>query len=528
LLCALGCKSRDKKSDAVAGTGPRVVSCTEQGCPPPADGAPTNGGTLRVWVEAEPPTLCDLVEHDAWSRWIVENQIVETLLEQDPGTGAIAPRLATTIKEETVPGGRRLTLELRSGVEFHDGHPFTSADVVFTLELARDPKVGADQRAELEAVRKISAPDARTVVIELSKPAPFIKQTLAHLTILPRHLFQDHTADLRKAPAARAPVGTGPFRFGAWDSGREITIERNDKYWGDKAHFDRVAFRIVRDRSVAQELYRRGELDVIWRVPPSDRALATDASLAGHTLYSWPLRAYGFIVWNTTSGPLADARVRRALALLLDRDRYAKIAFHGAAVPITGPYAPSTPSYDKSVTPWPRDVAKAKQLLVEAGHKDGFKFTFLYTAGSRTVQQLGQIMKEDFAAAGVEVDLLAVDWATQLERLRKHQFDVSSLQWTLALEQDNYPMFHSSQKSGGQNYGNFSDPAIDALLDEVRATDDDDKRHAIDRKLHAALYERQPYLFLLAQRVDTLLAPRVRGLSPSTGGLRFARGWLAP
>jgi ABC-type transport system substrate-binding protein len=311
-------------------------------------------------------------------------------------------------------------------------------------------------------------------------------------------------------------VGTGPFKFKEWKPGDRIVIERHDGYWGEKAHLERVVFRIARDKQVAWELYKRGELDLIWRLPVQTAKEAMhNAAFAGHRMLMWTPRAYFYIVWNARKVP--DAKVRRALSQLVDRDRFMQIAFDGRARPITGPYPPGTPSYDDSVKAPPYDP-KAKVVPL--------KLTFLATAGSRTVEQLATLMKEDFARAGVELTIAQVDFAVLLERLRQHAFDVSALQWTMSLEQDNFNMFHSSQGSGGQNYGAYKNPEVDKLLEEIRATGNDDARHALDRKLHKLVAEEAPYTFLLQPEAQTMLSPRVRGIRPSTDGFGFSRAWM--
>lgn len=502
--------------------GPTIVACPPSGCPALDDAPPVDGGELVVHVEAEPAILCDLVEHDAWSRWILENQLVETLLVQDPWTGAITPRLAA--KWEAT--AEALTLHLRPGVKWHDGQPFSSGDVAFTIARARDPAVGADQRSDFDPVSAVETPDASTIVLRLARPAPFLKQALAHLSILPEHLYKT-AKDLRRAEASRAPVGTGPFRFVSWRQGEELVVERNAGYWGDKPHLERIRFRFVRDRQVAYELYLRGEIDVLWSVPPNhlDDARA-DARLAGHRLLAWTPRAYYFVVFNTSRGRLGDARVRRALSMLIDRARFDKIAFAGHARAITGPYVPGTPSYDASIAPPPFDPPAARKLLDEAGVKT-LKVTFLATAGSRSSEQLATLMKEDFAKAGVTLDVATVDFAVQLDRLRHHAFDLSSLRFFLSLEQDNWYLFHSSEAAGGQNYAAWKSPAADALLEQIRQTADDEQRHALERKLHRLVADEQPFAFISMSEVETLLAPRVHRLVPSEDGFNFATAWVA-
>jgi peptide/nickel transport system substrate-binding protein len=524
-----GCKKHTATATSDAGgpklvartDGPTIVQCPSTGCPTLDQLPPADGGELVVHVEAEPAILCDLVEHDAWSRWIVENQIAETLLYQNPWSGQIGPRLAASFEATA----EALTLHLRPGVRWHDGKPFSSADVAFTIGRARDPAVGADQRSDFDPVSAVETPDANTVVLRLVRPAPFLKQALSHLSILPEHLYKGK--DVRRADASRAPVGTGPFKFVSWRQGEELVVERNRDYWGPKAHLDRIRFRFIRDRQVAYELYLRGELDVVWSLPPAhlDDARA-DARLAGHTMLVWTPRAYYFVVFNSARGRLGDSRVRRALSLLIDRRRFDQIAFAGHAREITGPFMPGTPSYDSTIAPLPFDPAAARKLLDQANVKS-LKLTFLATAGSRTSEQLATLMKEDFARAGVTLEIATVDFAVQLDRLRHHAFDLSSLRFVVMLEQDVWDNFHSTQSAGGQNFGGWKSPAADALLDEIRRTADDDARHALDRKLHRLIHDEQPYAFISMSEVETVLAPRVHRLLPSQDGFNFAQAWVA-
>jgi peptide/nickel transport system substrate-binding protein len=509
--------------------GPTVIACPDTGCPEErATTEAREGGELRVYIETEPSTLCDLIEHDVFSRWIIENQLAETLFRQDPHTGAISPHLAERVDGPGAGapdgGSRQLILTLRPGVTWHDGTPLTSADVAFTLKLALDPKLGADALADLQPIAKVETPDPRTVVLGLNRPAPYLKQALAHVTILPEHVLKGK--ELRRSGFCRAPIGTGPFRFDHWASGEAIVLRRNDAYWGARPHLQQVTFRVVRDRNVAYELYRRGELDVMWRLPAGrlDEALK-DARLSRHHLLEWTPRAYYFVVWNTQKGPLADPRVRRALTLLTDRERFLRLAFAGHARPMTGPYALGSPSYDQAIRPLPFDPKTARALLDQAGVRH-LKIGFLLTAGSRTVEQLATLLKEDLERAGVELDVETVDFAVQLDRLRRHAFEASSLQWTLSIEQDNYNMFHSSQADHGQNYGGYKSARADALLEKIRLTEDDQARHALDRQLHAVLADEQPYTFLGSPEVQTLVSPRVHGLSPSIDGFTLGSAWV--
>ncbi len=467
-------------------------------------------------VEAEPAGLCDLVNHEAWVRWIVENQVMETLVEQSPQTGAIAPRLAEKWESAGSGKDRTLVFHLRSDVKFSDGVPLTARDVVFTLERARDPKLSAEQKSDLEVVTRIHAADDRTLVLSVPGPAPFLLQALAHMVIYPKHLLDG--VDLRTAPFCRAPIGSGPFRVSTWQAGVHLDLERNDSYWGARPHLQHIELRFVRDRQVAFELYRRGELDVLWRLPPdAGHAAEHDPALAGHRLYRHTPHLMFFVVWNTRRPQLALPQTRAALAQLIDLPRFVEVAFDGAARPQSGPFVLGTPSYDPSILPYAYEPTRAKLALAQIPSAPK-QLHFLTTAGAPAVEQLATLLEEDLRRVGIELVIEKLDFARVLERLRTHDFDAAALQLTLAIEQDNYGLFHSSA-ANEQNWAGYADAGVDALLDKIRRSDDAAVRHALDRELHRALHERGPMSFLLAPEVYTAVAPGVGGIRPSSDGL---------
>jgi peptide/nickel transport system substrate-binding protein len=461
-------------------------------------------------MESEPATLCDLVEHDSWSRWLTENIIFETLLEEDHFSGELRPRLATLSR-----AGNRWTLALARNVRWHDGKDFSAADVLYTLNQARDPKLGADQRSDLEPVISMSAPDAHTVVLELGRPAPFLASALAHLMILPEHIVAGQS--LREASFCRAPIGTGPYRFVSWKPQQEIVLEKNRDFRGRKANLDRLTFKIVRDRQVAFELHRRGELDLVWRVPPGRSAgLRSDAALAGDEVLRWTPRSFFAVVYNCKR---LDQKTRRALSELTDRERLKEIALDGHALEITGPYAPGTPSYDPSVPAPAYAPDEAKKALAPLRGKH---LSLVVPAGSRGSEQLGTLLKEALRPTGIELDIITVDFASQLDRLRKHDFDLAPLQLTVALEQDNYGLFHSK---GGQNYGEFQNAAADQLMEKIRAATDDHERNVLEHQLHRLIASEQPYHFIAMPLTETLIKKTVLNVRPSADGFNFDAMW---
>jgi peptide/nickel transport system substrate-binding protein len=493
---------------------------------------PHDGGTLRVHVEAEPPTLNPLVEHDAWTVWIALGAVYDPLVRED-ARGRFSPSLAT---RWIAKDARTLELTLRPGVTWHDGRPFSADDVVATFALLAAPGVSGDLRADFADVASVEKLGPLAIALHLSRPVPLLLQSLSRLAILPAHRFSATAGDLRAQPASRAPVGTGPFRLVEWRAGERMALERAPAYWGPQPHLERVELRIVRDRDAAFELFRRGELDLLWQLTPPQ--LERAAALAPAREVDWLLPRYGFVVWNTARPGLADRRVRQALTLLTDRDRYLRVAYRGHARAVSGPYPLDSPSYDAAVEPWPYDPKRARALLDEAGVRDRdgdgvrevdgrpFRITFLLHAGSKVLEPLVTMMQEDFRRAGVLLEAAPVDWATLLDRLRHHAFDAASLQWVMLPVQDNYPLFHSSQADGGQNYGAFHSDEVDAVLGRLRALAPGAERAALDRQLHRLIHVEQPYTFLGCPEVESLLAARVHGYAPDAAGLGLPSLWV--
>ncbi len=492
-----------------------AVGCKRTPAPP---------SSVRIVMDHEPPTLNPLVEHDAWTTWLTLDAIYEPLLRQDPRTGELRPCLAASFD---APDDKSLHFVLRKDVRWHDGKPFTVEDAAAAFERLGDPGVGADQRADFADLARVERPSGAEITLRFTRPAPLALQAIAHLVILPAHLFP-RGVDPKTLPLSRAPVGTGALRFVEWRPGESIALARNPDYWGAPARADRLDLRIVRDGEAAFALFQRGELDLVWRLSTSQVERAERAHLR---LVGWRMPTYALVVWNLRRPGLADRRVREALALLTDRARWLQVAYRGRAQPTSGPYPLDSPSYDRAVAPLPYDPARARQLLDQAGvvDRDGdgvrdldgkpFTITFLLVAGSKVMEPLATMMQEDFAKAGVRLEIAPTEWATLLDRLRQHAFDAAALQWNMQPVQDNYSLFHSSQAEGGQNYGGFRDPDTDALLDELKRTPPGPARVALDHKLHRRIAEEQPYLFLGAPEVVSALAPSLAGFSPSVDGL---------
>jgi peptide/nickel transport system substrate-binding protein len=552
--CGDGC---GKKAVVARSEGPSEAWLAGQ-LPPEArgeGGTPKKGGTLTLRLPAEPPMLNRLHDsgQDGWMTRTTFGQVVETLLELDRDSAPdyrLEPLLAE--RWELSEDGLRTTFHLRRGVRFHDGQPFTSRDAAAVLGAVQDPKnPTASMRGHIRDLARYETPDPHTLVLHWKTPSPVgVRNFALNFPMVPASALK---GDFDALAINRAPVGTGPFRFEAWETGRHISFVRNDDYWGQKAHLDRVELRVVKDHTVATQMFERGEFDVmtfilpsVWRALEQPEPRNAWAHRGYHRIRNTE-NAYNWLGWNQQRPLFADVRVRRAMTHLLPMDVVHRSIFLELEPPTTCPFFTLGPHCDPaleapdSVHRLRYDRRRAQALLAEAGFRDTdgdgvldregkpFRFTFLIWAHSVTMGKLAPLLQEELRRVGVVMDIERVEWAVFTERLRKHDFDLVSLGWsTLDVETDTFHNFHSSQIDGGGNYVGYANPELDALLEQSRRTFDEAERVAISRRIHRIVYEDQVYTFLGVRSALDAAKTRVRGLRPSINWYRLADVWLEP
>lgn len=505
----------------------------------PVPGTPKAGGTLTVRLPIEPNGLTRL--HDRFNEGTMTRITVGPLYETLARVrdGQLTPLLAKSWKESD--DHLTLTITLRDGVQFHDGSPFSSADVKATLDAVLDPKKPtAGFRAQLETLDSIGAPDASTVVVKWKRPWFLATWTLlGALPVLPAGALQ---GDFDTLPLHRAPVGTGPFRFVKWDAGGSLTYARHDAYWGKRAHLDQVVFRFVKDDLAAQAAWEKGEFDLMTRISAGAwRASESNGKLfALYQRVFFPENSYVWLGFNQRKAPFDDSKVRRALGLLFPMELVEKTVDLGLEPRTTCPYFPESKSCDPAVKPLDFDPPAAKRLLAEAGWSDsdadgvldkaGTKLSvaFLAAAQSPKMTKLLPLYLDTLKAAGVDARIETVDVSGYMSRVRAHDFDAMALSWASADSvQDNFQLFHSSQAAEGSNYVGYSNPRVDELLVQIRGEFDVTKRNALEREVHRLVYEDQAYLFLGRRPALDAFKRKVRGLQPSLGWYDLSAVWIA-
>ncbi|MEM1058848.1 MAG: peptide-binding protein [Verrucomicrobiota bacterium] len=489
----------------------------------PEDLVPSVGGWLIRNLGAEPKTLNPYTSSDVYSSTI-NGQVYEGLLTRDMETLEIKGVLAESW--EISEDGLTFTFKLREGVTFHDGHPLTIEDVKYSYDRIKDEKTLAPHRqAALIYFTGAEILDERT--IQFTANEVYFQNLLAigGIEIIPQHIWEENPNpseewDFNRHPAGRFPVGTGPYSFYTWATGKEIILQRYDEWnglqRGEVSYPQRLIYRIVNEASVLLLLLKNGTIDMYDRIPPLqwERQLDKPQWDLRFNKFEYEFPGYSYLGFNLRKPPFNDPKVRQALAHLIDVDELIEKVMKGMAVRTSGILPPAAPGYDQEVAPVPYDPEKARQLLAEAGwkdttgdgilDKDGQPFTFdlIIASASSTAPAASQYIKEDLLRAGINMEILKLDWQLMLARVLKHDFDAMMMGWALSLDSDPYGIWFSEEadKQDSHNAIGYRNERVDEILVTARKTLDDDQRNAMYRELHQIIASEFPVVFLWVEK----------------------------
>src|SRR5437899_5505949 len=348
-------------------------------------GAQKRGGTLVMLVQPEPPTLASYISTSG-PIGQVATKVYEGLLEYDFNLRA-SPSLAGSWKESA--DGKTITFGRQKAVRCHDGKPFTSADVKFSvLEVLK--KVHPRGAATVREVTEIDTPDEHTVVFKLTTPAPYLMMALSgyESPMLPKHLFEG--SDIKTSKYANAPVGTGPFKFVEWQKGQFMRFDRNPDYWKKgRPYLDRIVARFIADGSTRAATLETQEAHIAGfsAVLPLDVKRLQALPHIGVTTKGYEMQSpIVELDFNTQKKPFDNVKVRLAVAYAIDRKFIIDNIWFGFGKPATGPISSNfkaTGLYTADVRNYnvPNGVETANKLLDEAGYKrgaDGTRFEIVH------------------------------------------------------------------------------------------------------------------------------------------------------
>lgn len=443
--------------------------------------AQKDGGVLRIATVSEPTSLDPITTNNIPSR-LVFMQIHDGLVAYDADL-RIVPKLAESW--EVSEDGTEYVFNLRGDVTFHNGDPFTAADVKYAFDQAVNPALQSQWLGILGGVEEVTAVDDRTVLIRVAAAdASFIDQ-IVYLGIPNSKVHEAVGADAY----AISPVGTGPFEFVSWNRNDVLALKRNETYWLTRPHLEGVEFRAIPERSVASLELESGGVDVAASLASSDLIRLQESDKI--TVDLTPTLSYYYIAINNQLGPLADPLVRRALAMAIPMDQFVDTIFQGVgAVRAHSSYAPGSLAYDESlVEDYPAfDPAGARALLAEAGYPNGFATT-IYTPTDSNRRQLGELVQAALTQIGVVTEVRSVEFGTLLPLTYSGEAPLWVLGWTNGVDPNNYlyDMFHSDPAAWEAdevtfNTARYDNPEVDAWLEEARTLEDMDERLEIYRR----------------------------------------------
>lgn len=314
--------------------------------------------------------------------------------------------------------GLSTTLRFRKGVKFHNGREMTADDVVWSVDRARNDKIGHHLADRFQTVTGATKIDDYTVKVNFKEVTPGKLNALAGLYIFPKEAEKD---------IATKPVGTGPFKFQEWVPGDHLTLVKNPDYWrSGEPYLDKVVVKPLPDSQSRTVNILGGSVDLLRGVALSDKAQLAKAG--DISLLSQPpgFAFYAFIM-NVTRPPLDNHLVRQALNYAVDRDKLNKTVFSGEATMATLPYGDLSWAYPKDLEGYYKfDLDKAKKLLTEAGYPNGFKTSILIRGTGGVFLDMAQVYKQDLSKIGVDLEIIPIELAQYWPKLYASEFDMVS------------------------------------------------------------------------------------------------------
>ncbi|WEX10450.1 ABC transporter substrate-binding protein [Chelativorans sp. AA-79] len=494
---------------------------------PSAAFAQASGGRLVVAADSEPKNLNPAIVASN-GVFFISSKIVEPLAEASfEGEDGLAPRLATSW--EGSEDGLSATFKLRQGVTWHDGQPFTSADVAFSALQVWKPlqNLGRLVFANLEAV---DTPDEHTAIFRFSKPTPFqlIRNALPVVTaVVAKHVYEGE-ADIAASPKNNELIGTGPFKFAEYRPGEYYRLTKNENYWDEGLpRLDEIIYRVLPDRAAAAGALEADEIQLaaFSQVPLSD--LERISKVDGIAVYTKGYEALTYqltVEINHRRKELADLKVRQAIAHAIDKDFVVRTIFLGYATASTGIVPKNAPEfYDPSVPTYAFDVDKANALLDEAGYpKDAngqrFSLRLLPAPYFSETRQFGDYLRQALAKVGIDARIVNNDAAAHQKAVyTDHEFDLAVAPTVFRGD----PAISTTilVKSGipagvpFSNQGGFENQELDALIEKANTTVDTAERTELFKEFQKRVAETLPLINVAEWGFVTVARTSVKNVS---------------
>ena len=472
-------------------------------------------GTVVFLIESSPTNLDPRIGTDAQSEHIQE-LLFDGLVVRD-ASFRVAPGLAERWNQ---PDPLTLIFHLHPDVHFSDGRSLTSRDVLWTLKSMRDGTIITPKGASYASVASIEAPGAQTVVLHLKYPDNFLLTNLSSgaMGIVPYGSGRDFW---------QHPVGSGPFRFVSQEIDKEVVIERNPLSWqqdSSQGNIQRVRFAVVPDPITRALELRKGSADLESNslLPDMLPVLAAEKHLAVESVGGTQVQ---YIAFNTIDPILRDVRVRQAVACAIDIPLILKTLQDGRARSAVSLLPQTHWAWTGNVARYDYDPSRAASLLDQAGYRPGRDGTRLHltmkTSTDEGTRLLAATLQQQLAQVGIALDIRSFESATYLQDLTRGSFQIYALRWIGGNEQPDifgYAFSTARIPPKGANRGRYSNPRLDALLDDAGASTDQARRTSDYVQAQQILAQDLPAFNLWYKDSIVVHNRRLSGISISPSG----------
>ncbi|CAH0279078.1 Periplasmic dipeptide transport protein [Arthrobacter sp. Bi83] len=431
-----------------------------------SDAGAASSSTVRVVLAQEPPTLEACESNLTSTGVVVRSNVTEPLIERNPQSGELEPKLATEWKATT---DREWTLKLREGVKFQDGTPFNAEAAAFTIERAVNSKLGCNVEGYVfgDADLAVKAVNATTLTVTTPEPDPILPLRLSFLEVVPTS-----TSATEKV---REPIGTGPYKIEKWDAGQKITLSSWDGYWGAKPAYAKAEYQWRSESSVRAAMITSGEADVAMGLSPDDNI--------GDLGVDYPNNETVALRLDANEAPLSDIRVRQAINFAIDKEGIVNSLYQGKHQVAAQLVPKGIVGHNDALKGWPFDLDKAKSLVAEA-KADGVDTSAQISLVVRSAQfpkitELGQVLQEQLSQAGLNVKLKMLETSQHLTyQVRPFAKDEGAV--ALMTQHGNqagdaaFTVDQYMLSTGAQSY--FGTPEFDAMIKKADAASGDERK----------------------------------------------------
>jgi peptide/nickel transport system substrate-binding protein len=499
------------------------------------------GGTIVISASADADILFPPLTLSVQGRQ-VSDQIFDNLADIGPalntvGDAGFTPRLADSWR--WAPDSLSVAFHIDPKARWHDGAPVMAEDVRYTFQLVKDTSLASPLSSNLDNVDSVSVPDSLTAVVWFHQRAPdaFFKAA-SPVAILPSHLLRKTpAASLHESAFANAPVGSGRFRFAAWDRGSRIVLQADSANYRGRAIADRVIWLVSADYPAASLRFLNGDADFLDVVKPDVVAKATAAGK--QLLVSPGSLDYGYVAFNLrnagNTGPspvLGDRDTRRALVMAIDRQAIVHNVFDTLGLVAHGPATRILPTSDTTIG-IPYSAQRASQLLDSLGWKraaDGMRsrgktalaFSLMVPSSSALRKSIAVLLQEQWRKAGAKVDIDQLELNTFGARMEGRNFESLLNAWHIDPTPSSVREEWASSeiRKGGYNATSYQSPAFDAVIDSAVREMNPTKSVELYRRAYRILTEDAPAMWLYELKSVRAVSPRVQ-----TAGIRPDAWW---